>query len=89
MDWIQQNGKYNEKPELFKSDKVDDDGKSKYVCIACKRVGHTADRCRSTASGSAFPFKNAESKRSGFRKAVKEVGRVRSAKFLARKKSKP
>ena len=50
MNWIQQNGKYAEKPELFKLDQIVDNGKKKFVCIACKRVGHTADKCREAAT---------------------------------------
>ena len=44
---VESNGLYAEKPELYNKDMID----GKKVCVACKRVNHTADTCSHTKSG--------------------------------------
>ena len=47
---VEANGLYADKPDLFNKDIID----GKKVCVACKRVNHTADTCSHTKSGIAM-----------------------------------
>ena len=65
---IEANGLYKDKPHLFSKDALN----GKKVCIACKRVNHTADECKACEHGSFLP--GLEPRRKEIRATKKRLG---------------
>ena len=82
---IEANGLYAEKADLFSSDKI----KGKKVCVACRRVGHTADTCRQCKFGTAFKSLTGKFSRSKLKQTRDSVGHRKFDSFIEKRSARP
>ena len=78
---IEANGLYADIAALFSNDKI----KGKSVCVACRRVGHTADSCRQCKFGTAFSSLTDKFSRNRLKDTRNQVGRKRFDRFVEKR----